>query len=156
MLKMFPGDSGETGDDHDYVNDFWMILKWKMYLSNIYTTLILDRNDSWHTVLKSIVCIGVSTPLPQKHHPLFLVKPSTPLNLQTVQAPFLGNPPSILVFLKFPFHQLEFFSIFFYILPVTKYLLFCSFNSFKNKDLVINFIKVKNSKCINVKNVSWR
>ena len=43
-----------------------------------------------------IVCIGISTP-PQKHHPLFIAKP--PLNRQTVQVPpFLGNPPSILVF----------------------------------------------------------
>ena len=32
--------------------------------------------------------------------PLFLTKP--PLNLQTVQAPFLGNPPSILTFCELP------------------------------------------------------
>ena len=38
MLKMFPGDSGETGDDYDYLSDFCMILKWKIYLS-IYTIL---------------------------------------------------------------------------------------------------------------------
>ena len=34
-------------------------------------------------------------------------------------------------------------------------LLYCFFNCFKNKDLVRNFIKF-NSKCINVKNASWR
>ena len=43
-----------------------------------------------------IVCIGVSTPL-KNTTPSFL--PSSPLlNLQTVQVPFLSNPPSILVF----------------------------------------------------------
>ena len=51
-----------------------------------------------------IVCIGVSTP-PQKHHPLFLIKPlpHVPLNLQTVQVSlFLGNPLSILLFCELP------------------------------------------------------
>ena len=37
-----------------------------------------------------IVCIGVSTPL-KSTTLLFLVKPP-PLNLQTVQAPFLDDP----------------------------------------------------------------
>ena len=42
------------------------------------------------------------------HKTIFLAKPPPPLNLQTVQPPFLGNPPSILVFreptpLKFRF-----------------------------------------------------
>ena len=36
--------------------------------------------------LSHIVCIEVSNP-PQKHHPLFLAKPPSPLNRQTVQAP---------------------------------------------------------------------
>ena len=37
--------------------------------------------------------VGVST-LRQKHHPVFFDKPSPPppLNLQTAQSPFLGNP----------------------------------------------------------------
>ena len=48
-----------------------------------------------------IVCIGISPPPPQKHHPLFLAKPP-PLNCQTVHAPFLGNPPFLLVFLEPP------------------------------------------------------
>ena len=39
---------------------------------------------------------GINLP-PQKHHPLFLAKPP-PLNQQTVQAPFFGNSPYILVF----------------------------------------------------------
>ena len=46
---------------------------------------------------KTIVCIRVSYPL-QKDHPLFLAKPPPPpLNRQTVQAVFLGNPLPILV-----------------------------------------------------------
>ena len=85
MLKMFPGDSGETGDDHDYLNHFCMILKWKMYLS-IYTILILDRNDSWHTVLKFIVFIGVSTP-PLSKAPL-------PLSCQALHPLKSANCPS--------------------------------------------------------------
>ena len=57
---------------------------------------------------RTIVCIGVLTP-PQKHPLLFLSKP--PLNWQTVQAPSLGNPPSILVFLEpCPTLKFEFFS----------------------------------------------
>ena len=51
MLKMLLGDSGETGDDHDWLSNFCMIVKWKMYLS-IYIMLILARSDSWHAVLK--------------------------------------------------------------------------------------------------------
>ena len=44
-----------------------------------------------------IVCIGVSTP-PQKHpppptHPTSSFLPSLPLNLETAQPSFLGNPP---------------------------------------------------------------
>ena len=50
--------------------------------------------------ISSIVCIGVLI-TPQKFPPSFL--PSPPLNLQTVQVPpFLGNPPSILVFYEPP------------------------------------------------------
>ena len=39
-------------------------------------------------------------PSPQKSNPLFLAK--SPLNLQTVQAPFLGNPPFYISFLRTP------------------------------------------------------
>ena len=46
-----------------------------------------------------IVCIGVSTPPPQKYHPLYVAKPPPSLNQQTVQTPLiLGNPPYILLF----------------------------------------------------------
>ena len=54
-----------------------------------------------------IVCIGVSTPLKNTIHS-FLPR-SLPLNLQTVQAPFLSNPPSILVFRE-PSLKVGFFS----------------------------------------------
>ena len=54
-----------------------------------------------------IVCIGVSTPLKNTIHS-FLPR-SLPLNLQTVQAPFLSNPPSILVFHE-PSLKVGFFS----------------------------------------------
>ena len=53
-------------------------------------------------VIVCIVCIGLST-TPQKHHaPFFL--PSSPLNLQTVQAPplFRQSFPYILFFLLSP------------------------------------------------------
>ena len=56
---------------------------------------------------KYIVYIGVSCPL--KTPPLlflFLAKP--PLNQQTVQAPFLGNPTSTLVFHEAP-HKSQIF-----------------------------------------------
>ena len=39
-----------------------------------------------------IVCIGVSTPPHQKHHPHSFLPSPPPLNLQTIQAPFLGSP----------------------------------------------------------------
>ena len=53
-----------------------------------------------------IVCIGVSPPPPPP--PSFL--PSSPLlNLQTVQVPFLRNPPSILLFHETSL-KVEFFS----------------------------------------------
>ena len=54
-----------------------------------------------------IVCIGVSTPLKNTIHSL--LPRSLPLNLQTVQAPFLSNPPSILVFRE-PSLKVGFFS----------------------------------------------
>ena len=48
-----------------------------------------------------IVRIGVSTPTPlNSTTPSFL--PRSPLNWQTVQAPFLGNPPLYIVFLWMP------------------------------------------------------
>ena len=40
-----------------------------------------------------IVCIRISTPLPQKHQPLFLAKP--PLNMQIVQVPLFRQFPSL-------------------------------------------------------------
>ena len=77
-----------------------------------------------------IVYIGVSTPL-KNTTPSFLPS-SLPLNLQTVQAPFLSNPYSILVFhetsLKVGFfskpQKYQSFSFLtpFYFLKVTKYL----------------------------------
>ena len=36
---------------------------------------------------------GMNAPPPPQKHPLSFL-PSPPLNWQTVQAPFLGNPPS--------------------------------------------------------------
>ena len=48
----------------------------------------------------AIVCIRVSTPLKNTTPLLFLAK--LPLNLQTVQAAFLGNPPYILDFHETP------------------------------------------------------
>ena len=59
----------------------------------------------WNKSRKAIVYIGVSTH-PQKY-PLFLAK--LPSNVQTVQAPFLGNCPSILVFREPPL-KIVFFS----------------------------------------------
>ena len=54
-----------------------------------------------------IVCIGVSTTPLENTSPSFL--PSPLLNLKTVQAPFLSNPLSILVFRE-PSLKVEFFS----------------------------------------------
>ena len=48
-----------------------------------------------HLATMIIVCIAVSMP-PQKHHPLFLAKPS--FNLQTIQAFFRQSSPAILIF----------------------------------------------------------
>ena len=77
-----------------------------------------------------IVYIGVSTPL--KNTTFSFLPSSLLLNLQTVQAPFLSNPPSILVFdetsLKVEFfsetpkYQSLSFLTPFYLLKVTKYL----------------------------------
>ena len=53
----------------------------------------------------AIVCIRVSTPL-KNTPPLFLAK--LPLNLQTVQAAFLGNPPYILDFHETPLLNSDF------------------------------------------------
>ena len=52
----------------------------------------------------SIVCIRVSTPPPppQKQHPTLSCQAPPPFNLQTAQAPFLGNSPSISVFHELP------------------------------------------------------
>ena len=58
--------------------------------------LILEILYTFHSVHWGI------NPTPQKHHPLFLAKPPPPLNLQTVQAPFLDNPPYILAFREPP------------------------------------------------------
>ena len=56
---------------------------------------ILLRN-AFHIV---IVCIGVSTPhTPLKNTTPSFLPSSPPLNLHTVQVPFLSNAPSILVF----------------------------------------------------------
>ena len=58
-----------------------------------------------HAICRAlIVYIGVS---PLLKTPLFLAKP--PLNLQTVHAPFLGNPPLILVIHE-PTVKVKFFS----------------------------------------------
>ena len=38
----------------------------------------------------------------QKHHPSSFLQSPPPLNQQTAQAPFLGNPPSISVFGEMP------------------------------------------------------
>ena len=50
--------------------------------------------------IEEIVCIGAATP-PQKHH-LASSCQAPLLNLQTVQAPFLVNPPAVLVFHELP------------------------------------------------------
>ena len=54
-----------------------------------------------------IVYIGVSTPL--KNTTFSFLPSSLLLNLQTVQAPFLSNPPSILAFRE-PSLKVGFFS----------------------------------------------
>ena len=45
------------------------------------------------------MCIRVSTPPQKRHHPLFFAK--TPLNLETVQAPF---PPPAPLLGKYPLY----------------------------------------------------
>ena len=50
------------------------------------------------------MCIGVSSKIPPP-----LSCQASPLNLQTIQAPFLSNPPSILAFHE-PFLKVGFFS----------------------------------------------
>ena len=52
--------------------------------------------EIWY-VIRHTVCTEVSPP-PQKHHPFFLDKPLPLKSANCPSPPFLGNPPSILVF----------------------------------------------------------
>ena len=61
-------------------------------------------------VFPFILCIGVSIPPHQKHHPHSLLPSPPPLNLQTIQAPFLGNPPIYIGFSWAPSLKVGFFS----------------------------------------------
>ena len=87
-----------------YVCAVWQLI-FKIILNHI-TKQDLGHSGYERDMIKEtkgltvIVCIGVSTP-PQKHHPLFSCQAPS-LNWQTVQAPFLGNPPLYIGFLWTP------------------------------------------------------
>ena len=60
--------------------------------------LSLTRHGGFYMYPSKTYC-ALGYQLSLENPPLFLVKPPPPpLNLQTVQAPILGNPPYILVF----------------------------------------------------------
>ena len=81
-----------------------------------------------------ILCIGVSTPI-QKHPPPPFLPSSPPLNLQTVQAPFLSSLSSI-GFL-WTFHKS---GIFQWTPKISKFFILSTILSFKsNKILTWNF-----------------
>ena len=62
--------------------------------------------------LKLLPCpqceLGYQQPIPQKHTTLIFCQASPPLNLTTVQAPFLGNYSYILVFCDPPPYKSDF------------------------------------------------
>ena len=73
----------------------WLIKVTELLSAEQINTCEINGNTGKVITVKDtgIVCIGVSNP-PQKHSLLFLSSPPPPpLNLQTVHAPFLGNPP---------------------------------------------------------------
>ena len=66
-------------------------LKRLIYVKTNFFLYLVQRLLKSHSVHQ-----GINAPPPQKHHPILLVKPPLPLNLQTVQAPSIsGNPPSL-------------------------------------------------------------
>ena len=72
-----------------------------------YTSELDNKYTIFESLLPSIVIIGVSTP-PQKHHPSLSCQAPL-LNGQTVQAPFLGDPPLHIGFSQAPL-KVGFFS----------------------------------------------
>ena len=71
-------------------------------------TMTVSKETKSTTSRSIIVCIGVSTPSPSKA-PLLSFSQGPPLNMQNVQAPFLGNSPLYIGFSGKPLLKIRFF-----------------------------------------------